>query len=130
MSVGSLSTLAGGAFIKGAVSYSPATTGIHMGTVSGQSHRLLAEFCGTTASDSDVMIDFTEPNDDSHGRIYYHLGSNYMALNTNGAERVRIDSSGNVGIATTSPEEKLDVNGVIYARGGTATTPVGISQTS
>ena len=51
----------GGTHITGAIAYSPATSGIHLGHVSGQAHRYLAEFCGTTASDSDVMIDFTEP---------------------------------------------------------------------
>ena len=71
---GSLS-IGGGAYIYGSVNHEPATTGIHMGYVQSgsETHRLLAEFCGTTASDSDVMIDFTEPNNDSHGRIYYHL---------------------------------------------------------
>ena len=32
----------GGAYINGAISHSPPTTGIHLGVVSGQSHRLLA----------------------------------------------------------------------------------------
>jgi len=54
-----------------------------------------------------------------------------LAIYTNNAERVRIDSSGNVGIGTTSPTQKLDVNGNIrirslncttYANGGKLTT--------
>ena len=109
----------GGAYINGAVSHSPATTGIHLGVVSGQSHRLLAEFCGTTASDSDVMIDFTEPNNDSHGRIYYHLGSNYMTFSTDNSERIRINNSGNVGIGTNSPTQNLDIRGNVRIGDGT-----------
>ena len=44
------------------------------------------------------------------GRISYSHPTNYMAFSTNANEQIRIDSSGNVGIGTTSPTEKLDIN--------------------
>jgi len=45
-------------------------------------------------------------------------GGNYFLTDiTNATERMRIDSSGNVGIGTTSPVQKLDVNGNIRVNG-------------
>jgi hypothetical protein len=45
----------------------------------------------------------------------YYLQS--LAFHTGSAERVRIDSSGNVGINTTTPSEKLHVNGNAWING-------------
>lgn len=39
------------------------------------------------------------------------VGTTPVVINTNGAERMRINSSGNVGIGTTSPAQKLSVSG-------------------
>ena len=48
------------------------------------------------------------------GFIYNHT-DNYLATNVNGSEKMRITSAGNVGIGTTTPLAKLDVNSNISA---------------
>ena len=47
----------------------------------------------------------------------WSLGAYALVLGTNGTERARFDSSGNLGIGTSSPVVKLDVNGAAVVRG-------------
>ena len=46
-----------------------------------------------------------------NGRIFYSFNDNFMRFETNGSEKMRITSSGYVGIGTTSPSAPLHVHG-------------------
>ena len=59
-------------------------------------------FFGTGTSSSDVQL-----------AAIKNSSSELMFLGASGAERMRIDSNGNVGIGTSSPDNTLEVNGII-----------------
>ena len=71
------------------------------------------------------LINFADAGDINVGRIYYGHDDNAMRFRTNDVERMRIDSSGDVGIGTDSPVSKLSINsnGIpIFAAAAMATT--------
>ncbi|GIW62068.1 MAG: hypothetical protein KatS3mg089_0920 [Patescibacteria group bacterium] len=74
------------------------------GTTVITSGRIIQAANGSAASPS-----FTFASDTNTG--IFGTGADVLALSTAGVERLRVDASGNVGINTTSPSYKLDVQG-------------------
>ena len=74
------------------------------------------------------LIHFSDANSGNarfDGFLGYEQTGRFLKFGTAQAERMRIDSSGNVGIGTTSPSKKLDVSGefrstAIFSSGATS----------
>jgi hypothetical protein len=76
-------------------------------------------------STNDTVCDllFSDPEDVDVGRVRYDHSSNSMSLTTNAATQMTIDSSGNVGIGTPSPDADLHVVGSTIIGVDAATGP-------
>jgi len=77
---------------------------------SGSSNTGMTIYSGSTGYGTIQFADAVTTGADSYrGVISYKHGDEFMYFSTNAAERMRIDSSGNVGIGTSSPTNKVDI---------------------
>ena len=81
---------------------------------------LALQFSGSTLGEQWIWFSDDTTATPVGGITYYH-GGPYMGFRVEGSERMRIDSSGNVGIGTSSPKEKLDSRGSAVFSGDHAT---------
>lgn len=65
----------------------------------------------------------TNTVDGYRGYVSYLHADDALIFGSSAAERIRVNSSGNVGIGTNSPASRLDVNGVITVSAGSAAAP-------
>jgi len=89
-------------------------------TIAASAHSGMTVRAGTSSRSSIYMSDGTSGADEYRGYIEYDHASNYMRFGTDASERLRIDSSGDVMIGTTSNTAHSDADNLIVgSTGGT-----------
>ena len=83
--------------------------------VNGDNTRLL--LYSTNNSTGAGQLQFGDADNEQIGRIMYEHNSNHMTFHTNATEKMKILSSGNVGIGTSSPSATVGTDKVLEIAG-------------
>ena len=87
--------------------------------VNGGGINVLASFEST---DAGAYLSFSDDSTTNDTSVRLGASGNNLQIFTNGSERIRVNSSGSVGIGTTNPVAKLEVNGSIRTSTGAGAT--------
>ena len=91
--------------VAGNIEDPPTTSGVHLGYSLNNSKIFLVPNTSTANSE----IEFYSLDSGDYGKIEYDHTNNRLQFQTNSADRMTIDSDGNVGIGTTSPQSLFHV---------------------
>tara|TARA_R100000988_G_scaffold80968_1_gene44329 strand:- start:446 stop:3424 length:2979 start_codon:yes stop_codon:yes gene_type:complete len=107
--------------------YYPQSNDLVVGTTSG--NRGISVVSATTGTGSLVFADGTGNFENRKGQIVYDHSTNSLELFTDQTERLRIDSSGRVGVGTSSPIFTTDILSGTANTGSNANNPSQLSVT-
>ena len=98
-------------------------SGQHLVVGNGANAPGVTVYSGTGNSGTIAFADGTATTDQYRGAVSYSHAADALRFFAASTERARISSNGHLGIGTTSPTSRLDVNGVITVSAGTAAAP-------
>jgi hypothetical protein len=105
-----------------------ATGDVGIGTVSPASRLHAAGITRISDATNSTAVAIDASTSAGLTSITAQFGGSQLALGSAGTEQIRITAAGNVGVGTTTPSAKLDVNGTLRANSLTLTTALPVAQ--